>query len=1331
MLVTLGPPRLDAASPEGGVVTSLGPGKPLALLAYLAFAPRRVAGRERLCDLLWGNRDPDEARAQLRQTLYLLRQHVGPNVLEASPEGIALCAKLTVDAQTFAAEVSAGRLECAERLYTGEFFAGFASPGAAEFEMWVELERARIRALYIHTAESLARRAFESARFSDVARLAHRLREADPYGELGWRLLLEALTSAGDSLGARAEADHFEQWLRSEERQPEPASAAALRSARQIARPSPSGHHETDLAGELVGREKEFAAIQQLWSDARVKGARRVHVVGESGLGKTRLLLDLSTRLRTQRARVVYRRASPGERYIPFAFCAGFAGALAELAGATGVPADVASTLLALNPSLSSRFKGAPDAATGDEALRRRALALLELVAAVADEAPVAILVDDLHWCDEASQQVLALVASRLTGEHALLVTAARARHALPAMPDDTVRIALEPLGVAPVLALVTSLGVLPPERWAQELPGRLTESTRGNPLFIMEALRLCLEKGVLRRSADGWSCPSPDLLEPTLQRGIVIRQRLRGLGEAERYLLLLVALAASPVPLDLVAEAAGLTRADVEAIASRLEAHGLMSVSGAYLSPAHDEIADAAVTDADAALTARAHAALGAAMITREHAQWRRRAVSHLAEAGDWAKLPRLVADLLRSSRVDAGALKQELASLLGPSGSPERVERLRGLLPLAVRHRHLVRKVAGAAVVLGMVGAAFVAWSTRPAPPVADAVLVIGKLEETGHAIVQRIELRGDDWDPARPLATADAGRTMRWEHFLSYVGSSARRPGEASWVTDIASPDSGGADLELRNSRGYRERLTRGPSDDKDSGFSPDGRLLVFSTSRWDSMGHTDLAIMELATKNVRRLTRRGAMDARGHWSRDGTRIAFTRRDSTAASLLVCWTTVDGAQERCPAPAGWHLHSLVGWLADSLVLVTTDSAGTEVVASLNVYSAAMAKTGIRGSAALSLDQTGRWLLRGTVVGGRNAEWSVGPVARFDRARTLPSPFAGSSAVSWWSETAPTDYLDRVEIERLAGPIPVGVPILRTVNGWTKAGARMTPLSVHWRSLDERVASIDSSGLLLARDTGTVVIEASAGGWRAARDTVRIAEARSVTLLDEVWSADYRQRWRLFGEPLPEIVSDAHAGPAFFTNGDRRFFSGAYLTRMLSPARGLAVDVDLSTPITRSQWQNTMVGIQSLADSGKLSTWDHRTGYFPVDDAGPDVFCLFAFPAGEGADAARWASPIGLIENAGGGAPRRLDTGAWYRVRLQLFPDGRCGIALNGHAVFVSAARPVPKRPVRLMLEGSSVGTRTLVGRVRAMAGVPADVDWRGLRRDGEVWRAGGRTK
>ena len=76
---------------------------------------------------------------------------------------------------------------------------------------------------------------------------------------------------------------------------------------------------------------------------------------------------------------------------------------------------------------------------------------------------------------------------------------------------------------------------------------------------------------------------------------------------------------------------------------------------------------------------------------------------------------------------------------------------------------------------------------------------------------------------------------------------------------------------------------------------------------------------------------------------------------------------------------------------------------------------------------------------------------------------------------------------------------------------------------------------------------------------------------------------------------------------------------------------------------------------------------------------------------------------------------APPTWRNGKRFRVRLQIFPDGRCGAAIDGRAVAnADAGRSTPNGTALVYLYGNSPNTRMLVGTVVVTEGVPEGVDW-----------------
>jgi len=372
----------------------LSPGKPFALLVYLAAAPGRRSSREHLVDLLWSDRPAEEARHVLRQVTWQLRQRLGDGILATVGEELVLTNDVQSDRADFLEAVDRGRLEDALAVYRGEFLPAFATPGASGFERWADLERLRLRNVFVRASETIARQLLAAGQPRAAVSVARRARDADRLNTAAWRLLLEALSSSGDHLGALTEADTLEETFRAEDLELDAAALSNIRLARRLPSDATAeGINGSKVVTDLVGREREFSTVIQAWKRVRHGlGAQQVHVLGEAGIGKTRLVSDVAARLRATRARVVHVRAYPNHQSLPFGLLGDIVNAVGKMPGAVGVSPVAAASLVALAPNLTGSFPSTVHEPPGarDDALRRRYLAVHELLAAVCDEATVA-----------------------------------------------------------------------------------------------------------------------------------------------------------------------------------------------------------------------------------------------------------------------------------------------------------------------------------------------------------------------------------------------------------------------------------------------------------------------------------------------------------------------------------------------------------------------------------------------------------------------------------------------------------------------------------------------------------------------------------------------------------------------------------------------------------------------------------------------------------------------------------------------------------------------------------------------------------------------------
>ncbi|MEO5588509.1 MAG: AAA family ATPase [Gemmatimonadaceae bacterium] len=524
---------------------------------------------------------------------------------------------------------------------------------------------------------------------------------------MGWRLQLEARIASGDLIDARADADHFEEWLRKEEWNPEPASRSILKLARAA---SPGRNTDVDsdlLVSELVGREREFAAINAAWSEAQTRGARIVHIVAESGHGKTRLTRDVLSRIRVSRGAVHYIKANYGEREIPYSFAAAIAEAIASSPGAGGVAPAAANTLVSLNPALSASYSQSSRIPEQLEPLRV-GLALLDLLTAVAEEEPLAIALDDLHWCDAHSREALTIVLSRIKAINVLVIVTARPQYIVSSSGDDRLEMRLSRLGQDEVTSLITSIARLPEEPWALRLPVVLAQSSGGSPFQILETLHYCLDTGLLSRVDEAWQCNDLAALMLALEQHGSIDRRMATLSTAEHAVLLALGIAGMPTKRTIVVKATELTGQVADEAAANLEVRGMLVADGDVWSLAHDAIAETVLSNAENEVQEAMHARLGGAMARDEDSSSRRRAIPHLAEASDWKRVAESAAPFVRNRASTSSEVDVELGRLLGTSASNSSVARVRDQLPWRVRQPKLLRRLVWVAAIL--IGTAFV---------------------------------------------------------------------------------------------------------------------------------------------------------------------------------------------------------------------------------------------------------------------------------------------------------------------------------------------------------------------------------------------------------------------------------------------------------------------------------------------------------------------------------------------------------------------------------------------------------------------------------------------
>jgi DNA-binding CsgD family transcriptional regulator len=277
-------------------------------------------------------------------------------------------------------------------------------------------------------------------------------------------------------------------------------------------------HTAGDDTAPLFGREEERRLLASLLDEIATRGQALV-LRGEPGIGKSRLLFEAVRQARERGMTVLTATGVQSEAKLPFA-------------GLHQLLRPVRARAVAL-PGIQREALDAAFGLVADVAPEpyRIAMAALDLISEVATDGPVLLIVEDAHWLDRSSAEVLAFIARRIESDPVVLLAAARdgypaglsdaglPEHRIAGLDDATSGALLD--AVAPRLALATRSHVL--------------HEAAGNPLALLEL------PAVVGRSDGGDSPPSSVPLTERLERAFA--GRVLDLPDATRLALLAAAL--------------------------------------------------------------------------------------------------------------------------------------------------------------------------------------------------------------------------------------------------------------------------------------------------------------------------------------------------------------------------------------------------------------------------------------------------------------------------------------------------------------------------------------------------------------------------------------------------------------------------------------------------------------------------------------------------------------------------------------------------------------------------------------------------------------------
>lgn len=682
----------------------IGSRKARTLLKRLLIAGDRVVGVDALTEAVWSRQSPEQPERHIATLVSRLRAALGPEVVVREGDGYRFGGgpAYLVDL----AEAKRLAAEAETRLAAGE--PGLARPAAARARQLLERGELLADEPYAEwaapartEATSLVRRVRRSAwaaalvlRDPDVAvREAEAALAAEPFHEEACRALMRAHRDRGSPGLALAAYERLRAALADElgvdpSEQTRELHLTILRAEREDAGEAPGNGDggraaepgaaiPADRSGQarplagaepvLVGRQAEVGRLRQAWSDACAGTAALVMLVGEAGIGKTRLAGEAVTIARGTGGGVARARCYETERSL-------FLQPLADALRPVVVSSDpdlvretagaAAASLAQVIPEVATVTPVPPQHPASPELERRRVFeAVAGFVRSLADRHPVLLFLDDLHLAGSSTLEFLHFLARRAAGSRLLVMATVRVEEGAEAL--DTLgglaqRWDVGPLPEDAVRELADHSGLA-------GLTTEIMERTRGHSLFVVETLR-----------AMGEQPADPGVAVPDSLRAAVLARVRRAGAQVEELLQAAATLGGSFDP-DLLAALTDQPVGEVARLAAAATRARLLSEAGSAYEFANDLIQEITYQATPLPIRVARHRRAAALLADQPAA-----VAAHASRAGDWgaateAYLRAAESASRRHALRDAERLLEEAINAAQRAGDPVGVTRAR----------------------------------------------------------------------------------------------------------------------------------------------------------------------------------------------------------------------------------------------------------------------------------------------------------------------------------------------------------------------------------------------------------------------------------------------------------------------------------------------------------------------------------------------------------------------------------------------------------------------------------------------------------------------------
>jgi DNA-binding SARP family transcriptional activator len=502
------------------------PGSPTtrSLIAYLLINRSRPSDRRRLAFTFWPGTSESAARRNLRQYLHHIRAALAP----LDPDGTLLLAEgssiqfnpqveISLDVEKFLyetrPEASVEEIEHALSLYTGDLLEDI-------YDDWCVAERERLRQVWLATLDRYSQILQATGKINEALSVVQAWVNAEAFDETAQRRLMSLYALTGERAKAIQSYHSFARSLVEElDTEPLPETQSLLQSiqsgqalfetkpAKAIIPPRQAGipRPQSFFALPFIGRQSELETLEEAYKGAAGGAGRLVLVTGEAGIGKTRLLQEyLALHPHLSGLQSACYELDSMVPFAPLRQALENSALLEQLVNTHSLP-SWATTLLPILPELGRQgpYANFSSYQVDGAALREALVKLIIHLSETCQTPPMQLILDDLHWADTPTWELLASLTRRVLSTQLLIIGLFRLED-LPAERRSLLRTiqrgdslcTIELPRLSPVETADLARQLDPREASDSIFFQRLYQETEGNPFFIVETVRALQETG-------------------------------------------------------------------------------------------------------------------------------------------------------------------------------------------------------------------------------------------------------------------------------------------------------------------------------------------------------------------------------------------------------------------------------------------------------------------------------------------------------------------------------------------------------------------------------------------------------------------------------------------------------------------------------------------------------------------------------------------------------------------------------------------------------------------------------------------------------------------